>query len=178
MSSPVSQLCPSCGTPVTPGAAFCENCGAEIVGGEASRTDDSPRPGPDEGGMGRPVEPEGEGDRPVEPENASSSPRPSVIDAAPRPLPPAESAFDADAPFVLEWDERRAFIEGVRCNFSFRIRCLTRMAQFGLCAEVDGGEPFCVWYSDLREGDVREGLFPFVPQTPGNVSVQYAIGAL
>ena len=187
MSSPALQLCPSCGTPVTPGAAFCENCGAEIVGEAAARPDASPHHGAgeglaseggaSEGGASEGGASEGGASRSGEPETASPSARPEdsphpLRVAAPRFSMPAEPAFDADAPFVLEWDERRAFIAGVRCNFSFRIRCRTRMARFGLCAEVDGEEPFVVRYSDLREGDVREGLFPFVPKTPGAVSVK------
>lgn len=143
MSSPAIPLCPSCGTPVPPGAAFCEACGTELV---------SPQ-----GGASTPCEP-----------SASASGEASTPCEPPTPCAP----LSCEAPFSLEWDDRRAFIEGVRCNFSFRLRCLARLSKFGLRVEVDGEELPLVLFSSLLPGDIREGLLSFVPKAPGAISVR------
>ena len=194
MSSSALPLCPSCGMPVSPDAAFCENCGAEIRREEAAR----PEEGSPHCGAGEGVANEGGASRPGEPETASPSARPEgslhhLPAAAARPLPPAEPSFtaaprpsppteervfDAEAPFSLEWDDRRAFIEGVRCNFSFRLRSHARLSKFGIRVEVDGEGLPPVLFSSLLPGDVREGLFPFVPRTPGAISVRFVAEVL
>ncbi len=76
------------------------------------------------------------------------------------------------APFTLEWDGDREFIEGVQCNFAYRLRIHADVASLTLKIDVNGKTSECEPFDSLCDGDEREGTLPFVPKVAGAVSVR------
>ncbi len=92
--------------------------------------------------------------------------------AAPASRSPAPTAGNPDMPFDFEWDNAREFIEGVLCNFAFRIRVHAYLKTLTIKADVGGETIVCKPFTSLCEGDERNGTIPFIPKMAGALSVR------
>lgn len=97
--------------------------------------------------------------------------------AAPRAKAPfgfrgsSATADSPDMPFDFEWDNAREFIEGVLCNFAFRLRINASVETLTIRAVVGGETLACNPFTSLDAGDERRGTLPFVPKVAGALSV-------
>ena len=130
---------------------------ARDIGAKAEkRTDFSPVPAP------------GPEPTPVR-SDSGKTPCPSATADAPSASP---AASDDLVPFSLEWDSKREFIEGVQCNFAFRIRCRRRLSLLQLEIQVNDQPPVRKVYRELEPDDEWQDVQGYVPQTPGALTVR------
>jgi hypothetical protein len=81
------------------------------------------------------------------------------------------TANSLDMPFDFEWDNAREFIEGVLCNFAFRLRINAPVETLTIKAVVGGETLACNPFTSLAAGDERKGTLPFIPKVAGALSV-------
>jgi len=157
--------------PAGPGAAFCENCGAEL-----------PTAGAAVAGEGAAPVPPPAGSVPSLPPSASfrnAVPAPPAFSAPARtPVAFPVSAAEADEfPFELEWDDARTFVEGCSGVFAFRVAARCDLRELAISVAVDGSEARIVRLADLRRGERREATVDYRPAAAGCVSVSLRAGA-
>lgn len=174
MSSTV-KTCPSCGTPPELGAAFCDFCGRDLRGLSEDGGDtptpapaSNPAPAPASIPAPNPVPQPGSAPH-TAPGPAPRQPMPD-FPAPPRPVADVPTANAPQVPFTLDWDELREFIEGVRCNFAFRVRIRGAVKTLALKVDVGGEAIECRPFMSLCDGDEREGVLPFIPKMAGAIS--------
>ncbi len=180
MSSTAQMICPSCGMPADPGAAFCESCGAVLDGMSPVESRVSPvenaesRMSPvacrETPGGAEPDTRHATGDMPDARQATGDMPdaRQATSD-----MPYARHATGdmPDAPLELIWDDARAFIVGQTGQFAFRLRARCSVAKAALSISVDGAFLPAVKFERIRAFETREGTIPFAPAAPGAVSV-------
>jgi len=152
-ASPRTAAAPNGGSP---GAAFCDGCGAVLP------PEDKPAPAANPLAEATPGAMAAKAFRLDEP---AVSPRAAA----------APNGGSPDAPFSFEWDDARQFIAGSGGAFAYRMTFRCCLDSVVISVSVNGEALAPAEFPFVRAGETREGSFQFTPKMAGVVKADVGV---